>query len=316
MTASYTLSDPSASLERITVLLDLIWRRNKNQHRGQAWWKWLGLLRKAIRVLVKLEGEEKKVAARRGRSVTAVEVRDTFEMEAELRERKDMWTEWTREVVVPKAYLAFSSVVGDKQFAALGVALMGLLGDVGAVAGLPKATRATEGRPAPAPATDPTGRVMASIVTITGAEGRELADSVHDLDELGEVVERSTKQPKKKKQEDVRLSTEPGGLCGDTGGGGMDDVQMEETTPLRSRHQFSDTALLEDSSAHTAAGPSTSTGHLKTATVVSPSPSLTKQSTQRADQKAGRTTALPLGANKTKKRKKANAIDDMFAGLL
>jgi hypothetical protein len=77
-----TLGD---DLREVSRLLQLIYHRNKNQHRTQKWWKWLGILRRSISKL--LEFEEKGWRRR------------------EQEEKKQQLEKWVRVVVVPKAWL-------------------------------------------------------------------------------------------------------------------------------------------------------------------------------------------------------------------
>src|ERR1700722_8459283 len=41
-------------LLQVHDLIAQIWYRNKNQHRGQKWWKWVAVLKRAVRDLVEL----------------------------------------------------------------------------------------------------------------------------------------------------------------------------------------------------------------------------------------------------------------------
>ena len=66
-------------------------------------------------------------------------VRQTFARERDLRSQVEGLQLWVREMVLPKCYVAFSTVVADAQFAPLGVVLMGALGDVGGLVGMPTA---------------------------------------------------------------------------------------------------------------------------------------------------------------------------------
>src|SRR6266516_1030955 len=45
-----TSAEPGRDGELLQVhsLLAQIWHRNKNQHRGQKWWKWLSVLRRGV----------------------------------------------------------------------------------------------------------------------------------------------------------------------------------------------------------------------------------------------------------------------------
>ena len=75
----------NSELREVERQLHLIYRRNKNQHRLQKWWKWFGLLRRSIKKLLAFEG--------RGW------IRREEEKEKEHLER------WVREVMIPGAWL-------------------------------------------------------------------------------------------------------------------------------------------------------------------------------------------------------------------
>src|SRR5271163_410160 len=64
-TTPTTKSTDSEELLQVHSLLAQIWYRNKNQHRAQKWWKWVSVLKRAVRDLVELVvdvGEEKSGA--------------------------------------------------------------------------------------------------------------------------------------------------------------------------------------------------------------------------------------------------------------
>jgi hypothetical protein len=79
-------SQPSHSeLREVNRLLYLVYHRNKNQHRGQKWWKWVGMLRRSIRKLLVFEdkGWRRKEEEKEKRCVE----------------------EWMRESLLPGAWL-------------------------------------------------------------------------------------------------------------------------------------------------------------------------------------------------------------------
>jgi hypothetical protein len=80
-------------LHEVNRLLHLIWHRNKNQHRGQKWWKWVGMLRRSIGKLLVFERQGWR--------------RREEEREKECRER------WVREIVLPGAWLSVLPSVGS-----------------------------------------------------------------------------------------------------------------------------------------------------------------------------------------------------------
>jgi hypothetical protein len=82
-----------SELHEVNRLLHLIWHRNKNQHRGQKWWKWVGMLRRSIGKLLVFERQGWR--------------RREEEREKECRER------WVREIVLPGAWLSVLPSVGS-----------------------------------------------------------------------------------------------------------------------------------------------------------------------------------------------------------
>ena len=120
-------------LQRLYSLSSQIYRRNKNQHRGQKWWKLFNLLRRSVGRLVRISME---VGQRNGDDAAAVRAR--LEREAVLLKEQREVEGFVRDVLVGRCYLTFSTVVRDSQFAALGVVLMGILASVGKEVGLPK----------------------------------------------------------------------------------------------------------------------------------------------------------------------------------
>lgn len=131
---------------------------------------------------------------------SAKEVRARFEREAQVRREKEVWNEWIREVLIPRAYVAFTGLVGDTQFANLGVALVGVLADVVAAVGLP--VKVDEGdrvslkedvRGGGKAGTEKARTLTATSRMVTGRMSGELVERVYNSDDLGEVVERKGK---------------------------------------------------------------------------------------------------------------------------
>ena len=182
-TASATanaVADPSDGFQHgmskvndILYVLERIYHRNRNQHRNQHWWRALGLLKKYVRLWIELEVEI--VRLRRPRRISqggakndkrsgghdaederkekiggsamledADNVRRRLEKVAALEVRIQAMKVWIRDVIVPKAYVAFSSVVTEKNFASLGLVLLACAADISGVVGLPTAERMNE----------------------------------------------------------------------------------------------------------------------------------------------------------------------------
>ncbi|KAJ5246937.1 hypothetical protein N7468_001920 [Penicillium chermesinum] len=85
-------------LRSVYSVLQLIYHRNKNQHIRAKWWKWLAVLKRSASDLPSM-----KCAAAHAHRQHLINY------------------------VIPKCYMAFSSVVADNQFATLGVALLATL---------------------------------------------------------------------------------------------------------------------------------------------------------------------------------------------
>ncbi|EXJ72134.1 uncharacterized protein A1O5_04638 [Cladophialophora psammophila CBS 110553] len=202
-----TLRETSNGESKFTLsfaksILDKIWIRNKNQHRTQPWWKSLSMLRKAVSQLVLVEQEERFLRGIVGQGrMDAKVVRKRFERETQVRKEKEIWVDWIRQVLVPKAYLGFSGLVSDTQFANLGVVLVGVLADVASSVGLPTLSR-QEGAEEGGLEITPTRRVQtetetvkarcltATSIRVTGFQSGEVVERTYDSDDLGEVVER------------------------------------------------------------------------------------------------------------------------------
>ncbi|KAF3020055.1 hypothetical protein E8E15_008475 [Penicillium rubens] len=89
--------------EILTVhsMLHLIFHRNKNQHRRTKWWKWLSILKRATLDFAR-SGVKSHLATH----------------------------------VIPRCYIAFSTVVADNQFSALGVVLLAVLARLSKITGI------------------------------------------------------------------------------------------------------------------------------------------------------------------------------------
>jgi len=122
-------------LLQILSILSLAYHRNKNQHRRSRWWKELSLLRRNLRRLLDTDSSSAggknaapghAVGRRRGAGKRSEE-----EVEKEMGER----LRYLKERLIPRCWIAFSGVVGDNQYAALGLMLVGTLGRLGRVVG-------------------------------------------------------------------------------------------------------------------------------------------------------------------------------------
>ncbi|KAJ5752342.1 hypothetical protein N7520_009259 [Penicillium odoratum] len=85
-------------ISAVHTVLHLIYHRNKNQHQRAKWWKWLATLKRTTLDLGSLDS-------------TAVE----------------RYQQHLAVHLIPRCYLAFSTVVAENQFATLGIALLAAL---------------------------------------------------------------------------------------------------------------------------------------------------------------------------------------------
>jgi hypothetical protein len=96
-------------LLQVHGLIAQIWYRNKNQHRGQKWWKWVAILKRAVKDLMELTvaGERNLPEGERGgREVgEAATMRKRMELERVRREQRGQVEEWLREVVLGRCWL-------------------------------------------------------------------------------------------------------------------------------------------------------------------------------------------------------------------
>ncbi|OQE43697.1 hypothetical protein PENCOP_c003G07288 [Penicillium coprophilum] len=81
--------------------LHLIFHRNKNQHRRTKWWKWLSILKRATLDLAR-SGVKSHLANH----------------------------------IIPRCYIAFSTVVADNQFSTLGIVLLAALARLSKITGV------------------------------------------------------------------------------------------------------------------------------------------------------------------------------------
>lgn len=129
--SSANVSAAVASLEKQVLLLNLIIRRNKNQHRNQLFFKRLSLLRSSLTKLLDISSRLSTLSHLASSAArTSEQVRRDFETEAHLRSHKEFLQDHVREVLVPRCYVTFSSLVSDSQFANLGVVLVAALSEI------------------------------------------------------------------------------------------------------------------------------------------------------------------------------------------
>ena len=134
--------------------------------------------------------------------MTAEEVRQQLE-EAKVRaERRQAVEERVREMLLRGCWRAFGGLVGDSQFAGLGVVLVGVLAEVGACVGLPKEKERMQ-------------EVMATSVRVTGVKRGEVVERVYGGgdEDLGVLVgrEEETATTRQEGQDEVATESHGGG---------------------------------------------------------------------------------------------------------
>ncbi|KAH6671607.1 hypothetical protein F5X68DRAFT_264852 [Plectosphaerella plurivora] len=123
----------AASLDKASAsaleVLDRFSQRNRNQHRVAKWWSQVGILRRALRRLLEtlraqenhLISSRKNLGARQKLSAKSSAAAD------QRRESVVARATWLCTHVLPQAYISFTQVAADKQHAALGLFLVGLV---------------------------------------------------------------------------------------------------------------------------------------------------------------------------------------------
>ncbi|KAE8130966.1 hypothetical protein BDV38DRAFT_289140 [Aspergillus pseudotamarii] len=99
-------------------MLKLVYHRNKNQHKKTKWWKWLSVLKHTTWNLA--------------RSL------DCIQSPSGAAESPDLHIQCLANHVLPRCYLAFSTVVADGQFSTLGAVLLGTLACLAKSTGIDK----------------------------------------------------------------------------------------------------------------------------------------------------------------------------------
>ena len=150
-------------LHRTLDIMDRLYHRNKNQHRAQPWWRALGLLRYHVAKLCKLldglssttstmtsaklgKDRAKKASkeVKTGSVGQARITRERLDHREDLRHGAEETKTWIREVLITRCYLRFGALVAEQSWVNLGLVLIGVLGDIGSIVGLPEADNAAE----------------------------------------------------------------------------------------------------------------------------------------------------------------------------
>ncbi|EXJ62818.1 hypothetical protein A1O7_03258 [Cladophialophora yegresii CBS 114405] len=298
-------------------LLGKIWVRNKNQHRTQPWWRTLSSLRKATSRLTALEDEERRLKSETqlaGSHTSGQHARKRFERESQLRTEEEAWMQWIREVLLPKAYLGFSSLVGDTQFANLGVVLVGVLADIVSVTGAPEPVKGRGDGPGDAKMTETqrlqemvaTGearRLEATSLRVTGLQSGELVERQYDSDDLGEIVERDTSEGDAKKRQILRSNENKKVTNTPSDRGDLRRPSPAAVIPKMLKQENLATQKIEAASARR---------QPDVGRTMLPNETFPRGKSESATNGAGK-VGKPKQGKPRKKNK--NAIDDLFAGL-
>ncbi|KAL4759866.1 uncharacterized protein BDW70DRAFT_138768 [Aspergillus foveolatus] len=100
---------------RIYSMLHLIFHRNRNQHGRTKWWKWLSILKRAVWNLAMSLSSSKQ---------------------GDFRTSAETYKQYLADRVLPRCYLAFSVVIADVQFSALGTVLFAILAQLSKSTGI------------------------------------------------------------------------------------------------------------------------------------------------------------------------------------
>ncbi|KAI9923543.1 hypothetical protein ASPWEDRAFT_36220 [Aspergillus wentii DTO 134E9] len=101
----------------VHAMLHLIFHRNKNQHGTSKWWKWLSILKRTTFNLAK-----------------SLEIEPSLYTEA--KSSLDVHKQYLAVYIMPKCYLAFSTVIADGQFSTLGTVLLAALARLAKATGI------------------------------------------------------------------------------------------------------------------------------------------------------------------------------------
>ncbi|KAB5558378.1 hypothetical protein GE09DRAFT_1221496 [Coniochaeta sp. 2T2.1] len=187
MSTTPSLPPPSAphqrALESLTAavgILDLFAHRNRNQHRLSKWWAPFDMLRrnarKAIPDVEACVESRTKIAALEAKKKKGKVIASAREKDEELRKKMEGRARWLGAEIVPRAYLAFTQLAADNQYAHLGLGLVGVLAQVNAAVEMLVPPEETDGDAA----------VTAAGKTVTG---KGITDAT-DVPDMGVAISR------------------------------------------------------------------------------------------------------------------------------
>ncbi|KAK4456607.1 hypothetical protein QBC42DRAFT_149727, partial [Cladorrhinum samala] len=127
----------TSSIESLIPALELLSRfhhRNKNQHRLSKWWSQADMLRRHTRKMVELiedvlpEAEKlEKIRKANSTKLNKKPKKDPKKEENESVTQRALYMRWQ---LGPRAFLAFTQLTADRQFAHLGLMLLGVLAQI------------------------------------------------------------------------------------------------------------------------------------------------------------------------------------------
>ncbi|KAH8821500.1 hypothetical protein F5884DRAFT_850727 [Xylogone sp. PMI_703] len=136
MSFTHSRSQALTSLPPVHDLLNLANHRNKNQHRLSKWWKEFSQLRRHIgKLIAELSDPDLRFVHESSSTPPASSSKKKLKQEKidrgnESRDRVERRVAFLEDILVPKCYMAFSNVVADNQYSALGLLLLGCLARV------------------------------------------------------------------------------------------------------------------------------------------------------------------------------------------
>jgi ribonuclease MRP protein subunit RMP1 len=290
---------PPLELEQIKLLRDdldllhLLFHRHKNQHRLLKWWQWFGTLR---RNLNKLLAEHDLVTAAK-----------STPQRNEALQRYTKRAEFLRRIVAPSAYNSFCSVIANKNFAPLGLVLTGVLGRVW------KIIRPTEELEEERVDLGAEAVLKSSVTKEMDKEMGVVSGEPYDSanDEVGVVVSRADYGIDGDEEEDGDDQRRPSEAeLEDKGERSPLKVYSAPKLQLQKEKARKNRPKQPQGFVERASTPRSTmeSGNTRTETIGSPSVEPVRKPKRKLGMESNK-------AKQKKKRKKADAIDDLFRGL-
>ena len=128
-----TSKEHLANLEHLSNLLHLFNHRNKNQHRRSIWWRHFSIFRRHLNHIIEDYGALNEVPSTHLERARKRSKNDSLRIR--ISQRLTLW----QDILAPKWHHAFSQLVADGRFAALGVMLLAVLSQTCQILGLVEA---------------------------------------------------------------------------------------------------------------------------------------------------------------------------------